>query len=85
MSCTCAKRKLPCPIHGEKGLPQPAAIEHHCYVVRVYQRDSGKWFATLTDNAIRIFQTTDRENQPDAMLEITCFLNSLQQPKPKEK
>jgi hypothetical protein len=85
MSCTCSKRQLPCPIHGEKGLPQPESVEHHCIVVRVYQRDTGKWYATITDNAIQVIKTSDRENKPDAMLEVTCFLTSMQKPKPKEK
>lgn len=86
MSCTCMKKQLPCPIHGEKGLPIPETVERGVFVIRIYQRWSTneKWFFTLAKDTIQIAIGSDRENEADAMLEATCFLTSQYQ-KPKEK
>lgn len=86
MSCTCAKKQYPCPVHAPGHLPVPEVVEHSIFVIRICQRlaTNEKWFSTVTKDAISVFTGSDRENRWDAMLEATCFLNSQNQ-KPKEK
>jgi hypothetical protein len=85
MSCTCFKKHMPCPIHGEPGLTLPGIVEHSIFVIRICQRlaNNEKWFFTITKDAIKVAVGSDRENRYDAMLEATCWLNSQNQ-KPKE-
>lgn len=56
MSCTCAKKQYPCPVHAPGHLPVPDVVEHHCIVVRIYQRlgTDEKWFSTITKDAIQV-------------------------------
>lgn len=77
MSCTCSKKKLPCPIHGEKGLPIPETVEHSVFVIRVYQRKDDSWFTEIVKDSIKVFEGSDRKNQRDAMLESICKLTNL--------
>lgn len=65
MNCTCYKRQYPCPIHGEKGLPQTEHTTIHTIVIQVYShwpkgstnQDDIKWGATVTKDAIQIHDT----------------------------
>ncbi len=86
MSCTCAQKQYPCPVHAPGHLPVPETVEHAIFVIRIYQRlgTNEKWFMQITKDAIVVATGSDRENRNDAMLEATCFLTSQYQ-KPKEK
>jgi hypothetical protein len=86
MSCTCAKKQYPCPVHRGGHLPVPEIVERAVFVIRISQRwgTNEKWFSTVTKDAVTVFIGSDRENHWDAILEATCFLNSQTQ-KPKEK
>lgn len=67
MKCLCLK-KLPCPIHKDNPLPMPVIVEHHCFVARVYQRTSnGKWYVTLSKDAIQVFVSDDMDTKAEAV------------------
>ena len=52
-------------------------VEHHCYVIRVFQRPaSGLWFATVSKDALRTFTSGDYETQADALAAVAGYLGA---------
>lgn len=45
----------------------PPVAEHHCYVVRIYRRDTGEWFSTIAKDAILVYTSPDASAKPDAI------------------
>lgn len=85
MSCTCAKKQYPCPVHAPGHLPVPETVQHVVFVIRLYQRlaTNEKWFVTVVKDAITVFTSSDMDSRHDAVREAIDFLDSQNQ-KPKE-
>ncbi len=52
------------------------------YQLYIGQTEAGKWYFWLACDDQFVTRGSERENERDAMLEATCFLNSTNQ-KPK--
>jgi hypothetical protein len=76
MSCTCFSKKLPCPIHGDKGLPVPEVVNFQTIVIKAYRRWSTTedWFGTICQDAIRTYQSNDFKTKDEMMNDIKDHL-----------
>lgn len=57
--------------------PPPAEVEHHLFVVRIIQRDTGKWFSTVSKDATRIYEASDVDTKEQAIKLAADVLTGL--------
>jgi len=67
MNCYCAELK-PCPIHKDKPLKMPEVVSHHLFVVDICKRTrTGKWFHTVSKDAIRVHESPEYDSKSDCI------------------
>src|SRR5678809_1335108 len=59
---------------------EPEATEHHCFVVRIYQSKSGKWFSTVAKDAIRIATLGPFETKTEAITHTGIYDDERKEP-----
>ena len=75
MSCTCAQRKYPCPIHKDNPLPPTVDARISTYVIHVHELwpvgDKKGYYTTVVKDSIECYRSPNCALRIDAIV-IAC-------------
>jgi hypothetical protein len=76
MPCTCFKKQMPCPVHGEPGLSNPETVKWNTIVIHIHRRwtTTEDWFGEIVKNAICIYTSPDFKTEKEMINDLKLHL-----------